>query len=47
MNILSINIFFVRYMVSEIPRVSVFEHFPLYNYMCGSVIQINTSSKHS
>ena len=28
MNILLINIFFVRFMVSEIPRVSVFGHCP-------------------
>ena len=31
MNILFINIFFVGFMVSEIPRVSVFGYFPLYN----------------
>ena len=30
MNILFINIFSVGFMVSEIPRVSVFGYFPLY-----------------
>ena len=29
MNVLFINIFFVGFMVSEIPRVSVFGYFPL------------------
>ena len=33
MNILFITIFFVGFMVSEIPRVSVFGYFPLYMYM--------------
>ena len=31
MNMLFINNFFVGFMVSEIPRVSVFGYFPLYN----------------
>ena len=30
MNILFINNFFVGFMVSDIPRVSVFGYFPLY-----------------
>ena len=38
MNILFIKIFFVRFMVSEIPKVSVFGYFPL----CLS----KTTSKH-
>ena len=33
MNILYINIFFVGFMVSEIPRVSVFGYFPLRIYL--------------
>ena len=33
MNILFINIFLVGFMVSEIPRVSVFGYFPLSRYI--------------
>ena len=33
MSILFINILFVVFMVSEIPRVSVFGYFPLYIYI--------------
>ena len=33
MNILFIKNIFVRFMVSEIPRVSVFGYFPLYTYI--------------
>ena len=32
MNILFIKLFFVGFMVSEIPIVSVFGYFPLYNF---------------
>ena len=37
MNNLLINIFFVGFIVSEIPRVSVFGYFPLYAYICNHI----------
>ena len=44
MNILFIKHFFVGFMVSEIPRVSVFGHYPYsvtFPYMCLYVYYIN------
>ena len=42
MNILFIKHFFVGFMVSQIPRVSVFGYFPLYtsNYDKGSKVML-------
>ena len=37
MNILFINNFFVGFMISEIPRVSVFGYFPLCVWVCARV----------
>ena len=44
MNILFIKDLFVGFMVSEIPRVSVFDYFPLYNV--GSYIKMLKTSLH-
>ena len=41
MNILFIKHFFVGYMVSEIPRVSVIGYFPLYNLPASSIDPLN------
>ena len=48
MNILLINIFFVGFMVSEIPRVTVFGHCPysvtfpyIYIYKLSFIIMLN------
>ena len=40
MNILFIKHFFVGFMVSEIPRVSIFGYFPLHVYLITRVINI-------
>ena len=41
MNMLLIKNFFVGFMVSEIPRVSVFGYFPLYLINSGLIISLN------
>ena len=42
MNILFIKHFFVGFMVSEIPRVSVFGYFPLHDIIYNYIMSYNT-----